>query len=945
MIQLFNKIEELKNELNDSIDKKRIKDYRLFLRINDEISIYIICDNKDNIFEKYSDDDNINFEIINSEEVESDRFYKNIFKDKQKIDTKTTRRRFSNLLDSKNTDDYKPPCPVVTYYSYKGGMGRSTTVAITASYLALRKKQKIVIIDCDFEAPGFTNFFLEEPFYNKNQSGFVEYIFDAEFLDEKPNLNNYLWEVADHYSGDGEIHIMPAGNLDDEIQIGKLFGTHKQHYLEGLARIDFASTEYIVEKFHNLISEIHKEIEPDIILIDSRTGFTDIFGLTALKSSNLAVGFFGNNVQNLPGLHFFIDFINDTNKKDFRGIIMNSFSHRKAFESFEAQIEDYINQITPDDENEKNPIGAIEIKKFFFGRHAVLEKIGTFDEVKEDFIDFINYSIEKGFIDLINEIYNLIDNRKQEKNKSPKIKIVGKIDLSKINKIQKRKNNKISKDDLQKKLKKEILTKLIDENTWPDLYPNPDKINFNEEYKKQRYFFRECMEDLFNLNKMLILGGKGTGKTYIYLSLKNKDIATELKKRANKTKYEYVFFHLIDYKENLFIDTNEFDNYEIKNPEIFYKRFWLLYTWNAIMHIANKKGLNYKSPIETIPLTNNIENAKKYFDIINNNNKIIEIENDLAHFDNYMKSEKDKYVILLYDDLDEIVKSHKWHEKIAPLLNFWKRKNYSKIYPKLFVRRDLFNKISGVTNIKDLENQAIKIEWEKEEIFAYFFKLVFSVSKKDFFDLMELYNDYPNSFIENIKKESENDNQILNERYLRALCTTFFGEHTGDTRHGDSYDWFYRNLSNADKTISIRPFIDLIGEAINYCIKEDGNFKPILPPFYYTHRNARAKAIERYFDDLAQEKGNTDLQKIFKSISQNPKFQFYEFNNNQFDNLLHFIIQKYPNIENQTKDELTKLLIINGIIRETPYRGGSKFTFAYLYKYKLGLKNRYKKLY
>jgi len=47
--------------------------------------------------------------------------------------------------------------------------------------------------------------------------------------------------------------------------------------------------------------------EPDVILIDLGTGFNDIFGIIANKLSNTIVGFFGNNTQNKPGLHFFLN--------------------------------------------------------------------------------------------------------------------------------------------------------------------------------------------------------------------------------------------------------------------------------------------------------------------------------------------------------------------------------------------------------------------------------------------------------------------------------------------------------------------------------------------------------------------------------------------------------------------------------------------------------------
>ena len=41
----------------------------------------------------------------------------------------------------------------VTFYSYKGGSGRSLLLANTAQFLALARK-RVVALDLDFEAPG-----------------------------------------------------------------------------------------------------------------------------------------------------------------------------------------------------------------------------------------------------------------------------------------------------------------------------------------------------------------------------------------------------------------------------------------------------------------------------------------------------------------------------------------------------------------------------------------------------------------------------------------------------------------------------------------------------------------------------------------------------------------------------------------------------------------------
>ena len=53
--------------------------------------------------------------------------------------------------NDKNTKDRKGQ--TITYYSYKGGVGRSMAL-VNIACLAAKEGKKILLIDCDLEAPG-----------------------------------------------------------------------------------------------------------------------------------------------------------------------------------------------------------------------------------------------------------------------------------------------------------------------------------------------------------------------------------------------------------------------------------------------------------------------------------------------------------------------------------------------------------------------------------------------------------------------------------------------------------------------------------------------------------------------------------------------------------------------------------------------------------------------
>ncbi len=56
-------------------------------------------------------------------------------------------------------DEDSPKKPlVVTFYSFKGGVGRSTALGLVAGILATRNR-RVVVVDFDLEAPGISIMF------------------------------------------------------------------------------------------------------------------------------------------------------------------------------------------------------------------------------------------------------------------------------------------------------------------------------------------------------------------------------------------------------------------------------------------------------------------------------------------------------------------------------------------------------------------------------------------------------------------------------------------------------------------------------------------------------------------------------------------------------------------------------------------------------------------
>ncbi len=940
MVNYFNYINQTRLRLLQLINEQLITDFRITLKVNGEVLIRVLGFNSstlniENLLEISDLPDGFEIELITSEELENESFLKNSFADAEKVNLKDSRRRLGHMLNVSEGDNYIPPCPIVTFYSYKGGMGRSTTLAAFATYCAAvnlengktnKKSLKTVIIDCDFEAPGFTNYFLEVPYAINQRNGVIEYLTDKT-LGLEVDIRKYIWEVSKEFAGAGEIFVMPAGNLNTEQNNDDFLENDLGHYLEGLARLDLSSPQFIIKQFRSLIDDLHKTINPDIILIDSRTGFNDVFGITAFGLSKLVVGFFGNNVQSYPGLHLFLNLV--SKMKNGSGIVVNAIvpeaNRRGWFSDFQEQVNRMAARLTTGNEMK------LDIPTFLVRRNDVLASIGTKSEDKLDFIEMVHKGTFPDYNELFDKIHELAFD----------ILLQAKADQTENINSETQSNITIGKFP-NLVLKEKILNNLL--SNLPDLYA--ENIDMAAEFRENRFFFRKCMEDIFNLDKILIIGSKGTGKSYLYQALKNPDIVSELKKRARKEGANFEFMHLIDNKAKKFIDTELFTGEENFGTDKFYHRFWIIYVWNAVMLDAEQR-IGYKSKLNEVkPIKNDATTAKRFRDIISNEETFIGIEKDLNELDEYLKSGTNgKNLIVIFDQLDEIVKPIKWSERVAPLINFWKRNPYSRIHPKLFVRRDLFRKIGNVTNSNELENKAIDIEWTQEELFAYFFKLLFSSSRDEFLSLMKAYGETPKEVFRQIEKRSH-EQFPLEAGLLDPCVSTFFGKYAGtnnNPRFGKSYQWIYTNLKNADDTISLRPFLDWLKSAIEKAAAADlRNIQPILEQYFYVNGQTREYAAQRYFDDLAREKGNEDLSLVFEFIDRNSAYKFQEFNQADFDSLLNAVINKYGDkVQNKTIDSLTDLLKVNGIIRETHFgRGIVKYTFPMLYKYRLGLKDR-----
>jgi hypothetical protein len=185
----------------------------------------------------------------------------------------------------------------VTFYSYKGGSGRSLLLANAARFLALSGK-RVVALDFDLEAPGL-HYKLnigtsgQRPADVVPERGVVDYILAANDGDEPERLEDYVVPVA-LPPGSGQLWLMPAGAAPSGDYWRSLTKIGKRGMLsdpDGMLIADFLELKFRLEE----------DLALDYLLIDARTGITELAGIGTTLLADTVVCLMLDNPESLAG--------------------------------------------------------------------------------------------------------------------------------------------------------------------------------------------------------------------------------------------------------------------------------------------------------------------------------------------------------------------------------------------------------------------------------------------------------------------------------------------------------------------------------------------------------------------------------------------------------------------------------------------------------------------
>jgi CobQ/CobB/MinD/ParA nucleotide binding domain len=199
---------------------------------------------------------------------------------------------------------------VLTFYSFKGGTGRSMALANVASILANRNGgQRVLAIDWDLEAPGLHRYFrpyirvsgpVDRDSEIEGRPGLIELLSllrgrlsgASEPLERDDLMNTCFAEVdLREYTLQTDIpglQFVKAGRFDSSYS-AKIRAFEWESLYTSQPSFFGAFADYLVKQY-------------DFVLIDSRTGFTDISGICTALMPDTLVAVFTPNRQSLSGV-------------------------------------------------------------------------------------------------------------------------------------------------------------------------------------------------------------------------------------------------------------------------------------------------------------------------------------------------------------------------------------------------------------------------------------------------------------------------------------------------------------------------------------------------------------------------------------------------------------------------------------------------------------------
>jgi tetratricopeptide (TPR) repeat protein len=202
-------------------------------------------------------------------------------------------------------DEHRPPADgrVITFYSFKGGTGRTMALANVAWILAANGN-RVLVADWDLESPGLDRFF--QPFLRNREvvdgPGIIDLIRDYErnadktetgkraaIISDLSRVERYAFSLDWEFPGRGCLDFLSPGKLNPDY-VAALSGLDWDNFYGKLSGGEFLDA---------LRADMKRSY--DYTLIDSRTGLSDIADICTVHLPDVLVDCFTLSTQGIVG--------------------------------------------------------------------------------------------------------------------------------------------------------------------------------------------------------------------------------------------------------------------------------------------------------------------------------------------------------------------------------------------------------------------------------------------------------------------------------------------------------------------------------------------------------------------------------------------------------------------------------------------------------------------
>ena len=205
----------------------------------------------------------------------------------------------------------------IAFYSYKGGVGRSLLVANAARFLGMLGK-RVLALDLDIEAPGLHYKLGRSPDPDGKTlfaGGAVPYLVaTARGAKNPPPLREHLVELPLPEGAGGWLGLMPAGPAPRR----EYWTALKQ--LRNRLHFDDPRGDGLAALL-DLHGRIEAELKPDYLLIDSRTGVTELGGLATTALADCVVCLLVANQESVDGTLAIVEALRTSPRRPARGAL------------------------------------------------------------------------------------------------------------------------------------------------------------------------------------------------------------------------------------------------------------------------------------------------------------------------------------------------------------------------------------------------------------------------------------------------------------------------------------------------------------------------------------------------------------------------------------------------------------------------------------------------